>query len=156
MYLRKFLTEAAVIQRLVFEKIFGLALMLNWQLRCCIDNSGAASTIQVLHWQFRCCRSLVDVPGHIRSQIQIFKHTLILHSPENAWIWTLVALHQCLDLHIVGIEIISFHFIPYVLRCGASCDSPNILAWKHRCMWCATKLSWWEFCLKQSIMSRRW
>ncbi len=42
---------------------------------------------------------------------------------------------------------VSFHFIPYSLGCGASCNSSDILTLKHRCVWCATTPSWWEFCL---------
>ena len=46
---------------------------------------------------------------------------------------------------------ISSHSIPYSLGCGASCDSSDILAQKHRCMWSATKPSWWEFPSKPSM-----
>ncbi len=103
-----------------------------------------ALTMQML--QEQCWRSLADTCSQGCTDVQ---------SPEYAWIWTLVALHQCLDLHIVGIDILSLNFIPCGLGFGASCDSSYTLAWKHRCMWCATKASWWEFCSK-SLMSRRW
>ena len=36
--------------------------------------------------------------------------------------------------------------VSYSLGCGASCDSSDILAWKHRCMWCATKAIWCHNC----------
>jgi len=45
------------------------------------------------------------------------------------------------------------HFISYSLGCGASCDSSDILAGKHRCMWCATKASWLEFYTKKSLVT---
>ena len=56
-----------------------------------------------------------------------------------------------------------FHLIPYGLWCGASCDSSDILAWKHRCSWCATKQSFWGFrdyahfkCYKVSVYAVAW
>ncbi len=43
------------------------------------------------------------------------------------------------DLPMLEVRsFLSFHFIPYSLGCGAICDS------SHRCIWCATKPSWWQ------------
>ncbi len=63
----------------------------------------------------------------------------------------------------------SFHFIPYSLGCGASCDSSDILTWKHRCMWSATLyrliphnlFKWHAYCMLllwvfQGMLSLAW
>ena len=41
--------------------------------------------------------------------------------------------------HPVGSALLTFFLIFYSLGCGASCDSSNILAYRHRCSCCATK-----------------
>ena len=52
----------------------------------------------------------------------------------------------------------SSHFcsIASSLGHGASCNSSDLLACKHRCMLRARKPSWWEFCSEKSLRSRCW
>ena len=53
----------------------------------------------LVNWKQTPSVSLTDQIADTRSQGCTDPQSL-----ENAWIWTLLALHQCLDLHIVGIE----------------------------------------------------
>ena len=72
--------------------------------------------------------------------------------------WCAISLHATKRLITwCNQSLVSFHFIPCNLGCGASYDSdirhPGL---KAQVMWIATKPSWWEFCSKKSPRSRCW
>ena len=102
-----------------------------------------------------CCHALLCCASMWRwsSSFSSYTHVYIFSGTMSQSRY-LVQTPLSLELHsLQSHDIFRFSFFyslyNYSLGCGASCDSSAILAWKHRCMWCATEPSWWEFCSKK-------
>ena len=88
--------------------------------------------------------TLMDVIAGRKTQGEITGDILVNGHPKDQKTWSrVVGYVEQTDIHSPQVGVCSFHFRfipktqckPYSLGCGATCDSSDTLARKHRCCW---------------------